>query len=397
VTLERCAAWLAVLFLASVLFSHTVALRLLLLALGFIVAVVFAVRQRGSIQLLPQLWLPFALWAGWAVLSLAWSLDPERTDKELRNEVGYVAVAFWVCFVAGQARGAARIMLPAFAAAAAAVCSVALYLYFGRGWEPYLYGWQGGPGNFSSTVVVLMPCALMAAWHARQVASSAAARYLPLALAALVLVAAYTAESRTVWLALAAQLLAGAFLLALRANNGSRRRVLAGGIFAIAVATASVAMTAHVQLKREAGGARAVMQDPRLALWVEVAGSIGERPWLGYGFGRGMLRTSLREELKEAQLWHAHNLFLDAALQVGLPGVLLLLALLAATVREGWRMTREPSPASVACGVALITVVVGMLARNMTDTLLVRQNALLYWGVMGVLLAWGAKSRAMAR
>jgi hypothetical protein len=41
---------------------------------------------------------------------------------------------------------------------------------------------------------------------------------------------------------------------------------------------------------------------------------------------------------------------------------------------------------------ALIAVVVGMVIRNSTDTLLVRQNALLYWGVVGVLLAWGRQA-----
>jgi hypothetical protein len=33
-----------------------------------------------------------------------------------------------------------------------------------------------------------------------------------------------------------------------------------------------------------------------------------------------------------------------------------------------------------------------MVVRNSTDTLLVRQNALLYWGVVGVLLAWGRQA-----
>jgi hypothetical protein len=42
---------------------------------------------------------------------------------------------------------------------------------------------------------------------------------------------------------------------------------------------------------------------------------------------------------------------------------------------------------------ALLGVLAGMLVRNMTDSLLVRQNALLFWGVSGVLLAWGSTSR----
>jgi hypothetical protein len=33
-----------------------------------------------------------------------------------------------------------------------------------------------------------------------------------------------------------------------------------------------------------------------------------------------------------------------------------------------------------------------MVVRNSTDTLLVRQNALLYWGVVGILLGWGGQA-----
>jgi O-antigen ligase len=288
-------------------------------------------------------------------------------------------------------------MLPIFAAAAAAVCGTAIYTYFMLGWERYMSGWHSGPGNFSSTLLVLLPCALMTGWWARQSATSAAARHVPVLLVVLFLVAGYTAQSRTLWLAFAAEITACAFLLALRAaKNGGRRRVLSASALVVAVAaTASVAMTTYVHLEREAvGGARAVTHDPPLALWAEVVDNIRERPWLGYGFGRGMLRSSLREELKEAQLWHAHNIFLDTALQVGLVGVVLLLVLLAATLREGWRTARDPSPAAAACGVALLGVVVGMLVRNMTDFLLIRQNALLFWCVVGVLLAWGARFRA---
>ena len=74
-------------------------------------------------------------------------------------------------------------------------------------------------------------------------------------------------------------------------------------------------------------------------------------------------------------------------LQVGIPGLLLLLLLLGATLQEGWRMARAPDDLSVACGLAVIGIVAGMMIRNMTDTLWVRQNALLYWGVLGILFA----------
>jgi O-antigen ligase len=109
-----------------------------------------------------------------------------------------------------------------------------------------------------------------------------------------------------------------------------------------------------------------------------------------------MLRQSLQNEFGQPLLWHAHNYFLDTVVQVGIPGLLLLFLLLGATLREGWRMARSPDDLATACGLALIAIVAGMVIRNMTDTLWVRQNALLYWGVLGVLLAWGRRPRAPA-
>ena len=396
-TLERCTVLLAVLFVASVMFSGTVAARLLLLAAGLAVAAVVAVRQRATVRPLPQIWLPFVLWAGWAALSLAWSLEPERSSKELRNEVGYVAAGLWLCHIAAQMRGAERALLAGAAAAGVAVSCTALFEFWVRGWDAYVAGAHGGPGNFSSTLLVLMPCALLAAWYAQQSSWPKAARLAPFLLAALFVAAAYTTQSRTIWLAFAVQVIACVVLLSMRGAVSSARRKLALGVAIAAIGGAAVAMTAHVQVAREAAGAHAISADPRLALWAEVIDNVKERPWLGYGFGRGMLRTTLREEMQLAQTWHAHNLFLDTALQTGLPGVALLAALLAAVLWHAWRLARSPTPAAAACGIALFAVVAGMLARNTTDMLLVRQNALLFWAAVGLLLALGARFRDAGR
>ena len=154
-------------FLSASLFSHTVALRLILLLLGSGFAVVAITRNRHDIRLLPQIWLPFLLWAAWAVLSLLWSVEPERTLKELRNEVllhGFRALGLLHRRAGSQA---ARIFLPVVAVAAAAVVAIALR-EFSLGWERYLVGPHGGPGDHSSALLTLMPCILMAGWFSRR-------------------------------------------------------------------------------------------------------------------------------------------------------------------------------------------------------------------------------------
>jgi O-antigen ligase len=388
-------AWVSALFLAASLFSHTVALRLFLLAGGMVLAGVSVARSRGEIRALPPIWIAFAAWAAWAALSLLWSLEPERSQKELHNEVLYTGIALWICHVGAQARNAARVFLPLTGAAAFAVCAIALW-EFSQGPKRYAIGLHGGPGNHSSALLVLMPCALMAGWYAARARWPLPASFGIWALVALLLASAYATLNRTIWLGFGAQLILLAVLLMSHhtASTGRLKRGLVVLVFGTIVACGAIVL--YIQAAREAIGiAIPVEDDPRFALWPEIIERVAARPLTGYGFGRGVLRSSLLEDLGtvDRYLWHAHNLFLEALLQTGFAGLILLLVLLGAIVREGWRFARGADAPSAACGIALVGVVAGMVVRNMTDTLLIRQNALLYWGVVGVLLGLSAKRR----
>jgi O-antigen ligase len=300
-----------------------------------------------------------------------------------------------MCWCAAQAKGAARVILPVVALGAAGASASAIYFYFYKGINLYPYGPHGGAGNHASAIITLMPCVVLAgwiAWRARWPRMLQASFCL---LAAVFLLSGYTTLNRMFWLVTALQLVAiGVLQLRrmrkLRGMTIGRRAAFAAVVVALAIVSAGTGMMARIQEERvEAQVAMRLSEDPRLALWSEVVERIGERPMLGYGFGRGMLRAALRDELRDGSLWHAHNLALDVALQLGLVGVGVLGALLYLTLRAGWRLTLSTEDAAAACGVALVAVVLGMVMRNMTDVLWVRQNALLYWGIVGTLLALG--------
>ena len=391
---ETALAWVAALFLGATLFSHTVTLRLWLLAAGIVLASITVARQRNAIHALPPIWIPFALWASWAALSLIWSVEPDRSLKEWRNEVFYSGSAVWICFVAAQTPRAMRVILPLVAVAAAGACLVALHNFF-LGWERYQTGFHGGPGNHSSALLTLMPCVAMALWYGRRAVWPWARLALCFALGALFVVSAYATLNRTVWLGFGVQLaLIGIFLLFKGPERWSPRKIAFTSTFALALVLGTAIAVLQIQAQRDAmGGARTFEKDSRLELWPEVVERIGERPLLGYGFGRGLLRDSLRDELGDVDpfLWHAHNIFLEALLQLGIPGLLLFLILLGAIVREAWQLGRQADSLLAACGLALVALLAGMLMRNMTDMLFLRQNALLFWGVVGVLLALGSR------
>jgi O-antigen ligase len=381
-------AWVSALFLASSVFGHTVALRLLLLAAAIVLAAVVVSRKKT--RGLPSIWLPFLLWGTWAALTMLWSLEPERTLKEWRNEVFYTGAALWVCYVGAQARNAIRIYAAVLATAAGTACLVALY-EFPRGWDAYAAGWHGGPGDHSSALLVLMPCVAMAGWYAVRAQWPRWTLACIAALAVTMFLSGYTTLNRTIWLGFAVEFLVLGGLL-LGHTKPTAKRVAAAGTLAVAAVVGCGAVIMTIQTDRQAlGVARAFDHDSRIALWPQVSERIAERPIAGHGFGRGMLRESLQAEFKtlDPHLWHAHNLFLEALLQTGVAGLALLVLLLAAIVRIAWRYARYGDDAVAACGIALLGVVAGMLVRNMTDFLLVRQNALLFWGVVGVLMAFG--------
>jgi len=396
-------AWCAALFLATTLFSHTVALRLLLLFAGFFLAgaALADARLRShdrSVRFAPPLLLPFALWAAWAALSLLWSLEPALTVKELLNEVGYSLLALCLCYVGAQAANAARIFLPVIALAAAAVCAVALrYGWFGLPDSPT---WPyGGAGAYTSTLLILFPCTLSFAWLTIVNRWHKSLTAVAIALIALYLVSGYGTLNRTLWIGFAAQIAIAAWFLLTRPSPSpasGRRQTMAIAATAVLAIAAATAIAARVQSERFGPDSGSLQHDPRLQLWKSVLQRIEERPFKGSGFGRGMARHELRGESGDGNLWHSHNLILDMALQLGAIGVGLFALLIGWTVRLGWKLVRAPDAAAAACGVALLAIVAGMLIRNLTDVLWVRQSALLYWGVVGALLGWGTRAAARA-
>jgi O-antigen ligase len=383
----KALVWVAALLLAACLFTHTIGLRLLLLGLGIALTAIVLARNR-ELRSLPPIWIPFALWAAWATLSLAWSVEPERSIKEWRNEVFYAGATFWVCYVAAQARASARIFLPVVGLAAVAACAVALQSA-STGWFRYQQGWHGGPGNHSSALLMLMPCVLLTGWYAIRLGSRRVVAVCA-AITALFLASAYATLTRTLWLGFAVELIIVGGLVLLRTRRAVALRT---GMFAIVLLLGAGIVVLSIQADREAvGGTGQLDQDPRFTLWPEVLQQVRERPLLGYGFGRGMLRQSLNERFKEPLLWHTHNLFLETLVQLGIAGLFLLMFLLGALAREAWRCASDTAPLRAACGIALMAVIAGVLVRNTTDVLLVRQNAMLFWGLASVLLAWGERS-----
>jgi O-antigen ligase len=86
-------------------------------------------------------------------------------------------------------------------------------------------------------------------------------------------------------------------------------------------------------------------------------------------------------------LTHAHNLFLDVVLQVGVVGLAVFCWLLAALAREAWR-ARDLG--QWRAGAALAALVVALVAKNLTDDFMDHAVVIAFWGYAGLLLGRAA-------
>jgi O-antigen ligase len=140
---------------------------------------------------------------------------------------------------------------------------------------------------------------------------------------------------------------------------------------------------------------RTFTDDPRFALWQHTFQRIGERPWLGFGYGKSILRDELRSELGDPLLAHAHNIFVSQWLQTGAIGVLLLVALLGTMAWQYGRYLRMDDATMATLGLVGLVLLVSFLVKNITDDFLVRPNSKEFWALNAMLIGWGIRRSAM--
>ncbi len=341
-------------------------------------------------------------WAFWSTASLAWSIHPAYTDNELRSEVGWGVLTAAIFFVAARTAPAFRAMTTTAVASCALLCGTAIYASIELGsseMEVVLSRSHGGAGAFSTYLVLvapILPLLLLARpagfghrWQSVLVVSLCYA---------LLFIAARLTENRMIWVALATGFLCAAVLSAWRWGGAVRRTPLrwASALAALMLVLAILFVDAAGHRARtehapEATVAQTIAEDPRLALWQYTFERIGERPWLGYGFGKSILRDEMKGELHDPFLVHAHNLFASQWVQTGVVGVATLLALLAALAYRYLRFLRASDDTLAVLGLAGLTLLVTFVVKNMTDDFMIRPTSKEFWALNALLVGWGMR------
>jgi O-antigen ligase len=382
---ERLAIWTACLFLFILPNAHTVALRNLALVIIVILALYLAWRER-PVRL--PLALPLAAWVLLAGLSLFWSIDPDYSQREFRNETIAPCLAFLAFFVLARTERAIRLFISVLFLSGGLVALIVIVQYFATGtWQTKSFFSVGDVGAYS-TYAALVVLALVVAMLEKDL------RTLPPVLAwtviALVVTAAALTRNRALWLALAAGTLTYLLLRWHGNKTGllTTKRRMAALIFVTFSLLATVFFAIHKEkaLRHAPDGSSItfMVTDARFDIWRHAADRIGERPLFGHGFGRGILRQDFRATFGNTLMWHGHNMFVNYALELGAAGVSILLWLLFALFRTLWRLHMAMDATVRSLGSLGLAVLASMLVKIQFDDLLIRENSLLFWSLMGI-------------
>ncbi len=356
---------------------------------------------RGSFQFrATALFWPLVFYTAVCAFSLLTAVDAAYSFKELRAEVLKGLIIFYtaVHFVEDDQHLAQAWRCIMLGLVAMVVCG--LYMFFEEGGTLLNHAVRAGSlhsgyGTLGTYLVLVWPFLLFAP---RLLQQSWVKPLWGLMIAATALLAFIT-FSRATWLSLTLQ-------VALTVVAISRRRLRA----ALLLACASLVV---LTLLFFAPGARhgekwsLLFKDPLktggtagdlLSAWQHSKQQILNDPFRGIGLGRHSFSKAYPEFRRTHQplLWHAHNMFVDLTLQLGVQGLVAIVLVMLVLVVSLW--PRAPPaqgdwPAVFAAAAAVM--VAGFCVRNMFDDFFVDDTGMLFWLLTG--LALGGKALAAGR
>lgn len=368
-------------------FPGTVALRLACLAAAFLIVVI---SWRG---LTPP---PFpckgaiALWAGVVIASLVVAVDPAYSLGEIKNEVGYALIAFVAFFAWTRDEKQLRLSCLAVLAGFAVISGSALLgadLRKGEWPSDAYYGGVGGVSNYLVTVgpVLALTVTLFGRRH-----SSKWLAVLGLAFGAVALLSA----QRALWPALGLQAALGCvWLWQVRGVAVGPVRVALTGTILLALIGAGIYVSEQYRTGGNPESPVAMGKDLRPRVWKKVGEEILAHPLSGAGFGLGVMSKAYPALLpaEGKTFWHPHNLVLNYGVSAGVPGMVAVVVLFAALAWRFWQLALRGERLARLTGLAGAAMVAGVLARNMTNDFFVRDGALLFWALAGMLFGYALR------
>jgi O-antigen ligase len=374
------------------LFAHVTALRSI--ALVITTAAAAYIWRKSPGPPIP-LKIPLTIWMGMALLSLTWARDAAYSLGEIWAEIGYDILCFLAFFMLTRERWQWNLFRGALLAGLTVMTGVAVWLY-SRTQDLNADSALGGVLTICTHLVTMVPLLLAALFEFRGNTRVFAVGILGVIAA---LSVGYFTFNRNFIVAIDASGLTMALLLIRRQIAGPRQLAMSMLAVAIALVASAIFLLSVAQQRAGTESVDATVQaivkrDPRWPLWEFSVNLIREHPLTGVGFGRFAAHRSYLEKFPEDNLSsHAHNPFLNYAVEMGIGGVTALLFLLISLLREFWKLWRCDEPQVSLIGVAGLAMVIGVLVKSQSDDLWIRQNGYLFWAVTGIMLGYAHRLR----
>jgi O-antigen ligase len=352
--------------------------------------------------------LPFAgYWLAYflvALVSVFFAVAPAVSLSELRVEVIYCMVIF----VIGVTWGGRATGLEPFAFLLAAINGIltlsafhfaSLAMSYPETLQIPRFARAGMDGNW------LLVAVFLSSWLGWRLWSSGR-RVAPVLLAVLVALdvwAMLASVNRQNMVALGAGIATAAVLL-LHARFSWRRVAFFLGLLTVVAAllvaqmqrrsqpgvsplTAAPSVTATADRAVDMVSTEAT-SDVRWKLWKFSLQKILENPWTGGGIGRSVFEKLYPDFMPEnGSIWHAHNMILNRGIQMGIPGMVVFVALWAALALEILKYARSPG-LSRDLATAGLAAIAAIFTKNLTDDFFVRNSALFFWLFAGFLIGF---------
>jgi O-antigen ligase len=171
----------------------------------------------------------------------------------------------------------------------------------------------------------------------------------------------YLTYSRGAWL-LAVPIALGALGWTYRRHL--RWWMVAGALIAVLLVASNV-------LVGRATTRAGLLDEIRIPVWKSTVHMIADHPWLGVGLDgfRPLYPRYMRPEAwTEPVLYHPHNMWLDAAVRTGLPGLALFAALVALSLRALMRWLQRATGWQHALAAGCVAATLGGLAHGLVDS-----------------------------
>lgn len=346
----------------------------------------FTLYREGEWQLTPLKFI-FLLWLVVAVVSLITGSEFAGGFRELKKEVLYFILTFWLFYTMTKNRRDFTILSCFILASTTLVIIVSLYYSYVLGYEMEEMSVRGVPFSnrayysflmLSTGILCLVLCMLD---DTKKALKTYAILLLPLCI-----LAVYIARLRAGYLSIALVVctLIGMKIIVVRSYKVKAVLVLL--ILSILVFALIVFVDINLNWEVSADALKRYGAEERWIIWRHfIVESIMENPVLGAGFGN---KYSVVSALNGKESY-PHNLFLSYGVMMGLPGMIVLGMLFTKLFRmlqKGLLELYAGAYQTYLLRLAGILILLIFFVQNLTEDVMVRHTGLYFWAIMGMIL-----------